>query len=307
MTGAGFDPRSASPCRLCPRRCGVDRPAGRTGYCGAGARPQVFRSGPHAGEEPPISGERGSGTVFFSRCTLRCAYCQNHPWSQEGQGEEWTEAELVRELVRLRERGCHNWNLVSPTPWWPWILPALAAARETGRLPVVVNTSGYERVELIEALRDEVEIYLADLRYARPETAAAASDAADYVAVSRAALKAMWEAVGPLETDAEGIARRGLIGRVLILPGHAGEAVESLEWLAREIGTGLAVSVMAQYTPAYRARTRAPWNRGITMTEYQLVTEAMESLGFALGWVQEFGGPPPDGLLGHTMPAGAGG
>ena len=303
MTGSG-DPRTWSPCRLCPRQCGVDRSAGRVGYCGAGTRLQVFRLGPHAGEEPPISGDRGSGTVFFSRCTLRCCYCQNHPWSQEGQGAEWTEDDLVRELIRLREAGCHNWNLVSPTPWLPVILPALERARVSGRIPVVYNTSGYERPEIVVALGGAVEIYLADLRYARPATAEAASGAADYVAVSRMALKAMWREGGPLEVDAAGIARRGVICRILILPGHAQEAVESLEWLAREVGTDLAISLMAQYTPAYRAHERPPWNRGITMREYRAVTEAMADLGFARGWVQEFGDPPPDGLLGHTMPAG---
>lgn len=306
MTGL-VDPRTWSPCRLCPRQCGVDRAASRVGYCGAGDRLQVFRSGPHAGEEPPISGERGSGTIFFSRCTLRCCYCQNHPWSQDGQGAEWTEEDLVRELTRLRETGCHNWNLVSPTPWWPAILPALERVRAGGRIPVVCNTSGYERPEMVAALAGAVEVYLTDLRYARPETAGAASDAADYVAVSRMALKAMWREAGPLELDEAGMARRGTICRILILPGHAGEAVESLEWVAREIGTDLAISLMAQYTPAYRACAMPPWNRGITMREYRQVTEAMEALGFSLGWIQEFGGPPPDGLLGHTMPAGPAG
>jgi putative pyruvate formate lyase activating enzyme len=219
-------------------------------------------------------------------------------------GAEWTEADLVRELIRLREAGCHNWNLVSPTPWLPVILPALERARAGGRIPVVYNTSGYERPEIVSALGGAVEVYLTDLRYARAETAEEASDARDYVAVSRTALKAMWREAGPLELDAAGIARRGTICRILILPGHAGEAVESLEWVAREIGTGLAISLMAQYTPAYRARAMPIWNRGITMREYRTVTEAMEALGFSLGWVQEFGGPPPDGLLGHTMPAG---
>jgi putative pyruvate formate lyase activating enzyme len=210
-------------------------------------------------------------------------------------------------LTRLRETGCHNWNLVSPTPWWPAILPALERVRAGGRIPVVCNTSGYERPEMVAALAGAVEVYLTDLRYARPETAGAASDAADYVAVSRRALKAMWREAGPLELDEAGMARRGTICRILILPGHAGEAIESLEWVEREIGTDLAISLMAQYTPAYRACAMPPWNRGITMREYRQVTEAMETLGFSLGWVQEFGGPPPDGLLGHTMPAGPAG
>jgi putative pyruvate formate lyase activating enzyme len=263
---------------------------------------EVFRYGPHHGEEPPVSGPRGSGTVFFSRCTMRCLYCQNYPWSQQGQGRSGDAGWLAGILEAVRGAGCHNWNLVSPTPWWPWILEAIeTAARSGARLPVVVNTSGFENLETLRALEGVVDVFLTDLRYARAASAAEGSDAERYVDVARAALREMWRQVGPLETDADGVARRGTICRVLVLPGRAAEAVESLQWLAETVGAGIAVSVMAQYTPLYQARHRPPWDRGVTPAEYGQVTEAVEALGFETGWVQEWGQPAPEGLLGCEM------
>lgn len=290
-------------CELCPRRCGVNRAAGHLGYCQAGSRPQIFRYGAHLGEEPPISGTRGSGTVFFSRCTLRCVYCQNYPWSQEGRGEEYTVEELAGILGALRAEGCHNWNLVSPTPWLPMIVAALAHARRVGsNLPVVYNTSGFERVETVRALQGTADVYLADLRYAGAEAAARGSAAASYVEQTRAAFLEMWRQAGPLVLDAGGVAVRGVICRLLILPGLAHEACASLEWLADKIGPEVAVSVMAQYTPAYRAVDQAPWNRAITRAEYNVVCQAVERLGFAAGWIQDFGAAPGGALAGFNMP-----
>jgi putative pyruvate formate lyase activating enzyme len=259
------------------------------GFCRAGAQAQVFSYGPHPGEEPPLSGTRGSGTVFFSRCTLKCLYCQNYPWSQEGGGETYTVEELAGIFRELREQGCHNWNLVSPTPWLPMIAPALAQAAESGpRLPVVYNTSGFERVEVLRELPGVVDVYLPDLRYARPETALAGSGAAEYVAAARAALLEMWRQVGPLRCDAQGLAVAGVICRLLILPGHAAEVCANLEWLAENVGLEIALSVMAQYTPAYGAPQREPWRRRITRAEYQAVADKLEQLGFAQGWLQEY-------------------
>jgi putative pyruvate formate lyase activating enzyme len=296
-----------SACRLCPRRCAADRAAGGRGYCGAGAVPRVFRHGAHFGEEPPLSGRRGSGTVFFSHCTLRCIYCQNHPWSQGAAGEDCGVEGLRDMFAALAAQGCHNWNLVSPTPWLPAIRAAAAALPADTRLPFVYNTSGYEREETLAAYRDLIDIALPDLRYARPETAAAASDAADYVTVARKALAWFWREAGPLRTDAEGIAVGGTICRILVLPGHADEAVASLEWIAGNIGTGLHLSVMSQYTPAHLARHRPGWNRRVTADEYRQVTGAVERLGFANGWLQPFhGAETTAGLRGWEMPPGAG-
>jgi len=285
----------------------VNRAAGQRGYCRAGVRPELYRYAPHHGEEPPLAGTRGSGTLFFSRCTLRCRYCQNYPWSQEGAGEELDTAGLASALRGLRDQGCHNWNLVSPTPWLPAIVEALATFPVGERLPVVYNTSGFERPETVRALDRTVDLFLTDLRYSRAETAAAASDSADYAAVAREACLAMWRQVGPLRLDAAGVATRGLICRVLILPGHAGEAVENLQWLAETLGPSVAVSVMAQYTPAYRALREVPWNRPITREEYDRVRDAVEALGFEEGWVQDFGGETESALLGFAMQAGPGG
>ncbi len=302
--------RSDSPlssCHLCPRACGVDRLAGRTGYCKAGVLPRVFRYGPHFGEEPPVSGTRGSGTVFFSHCTLRCVYCQNHPWSQAGQGDDLS-VDALRDIFRgLAQKGCHNWNLVSPTPWLPQIREAVAPLIHAGiSLPFVYNTSGFEAPETLEAFSDLADIALIDLRYATPESAFEGSDARSYVAAARSAFLWFWNRLGPLETDRERIATRGVICRLLALPGRVNEAVANLEWLARSVGTDVAISVMSQYTPVHRAERLEGWNSTVRAEEYALLTEAAADLGFENGWIQEFEGDAPADLLGQTMPAGEG-
>lgn len=292
---------------LCPRRCGANRRAGERGFCRAGVAARVFRHGPHFGEEPPISGERGSGTLFFSHCTLACLYCQNHPWSQGDAGEDLDAGRLGELFRHLAEAGCHNWNLVSPTPWLPQIREAVTPLIRSGvRIPFVYNTSGFEATETLAAARDLVDIALTDLRYSRPVTAAAASQAAACVDAARAALAWFWRELGPLELDEDGIARRGVICRLLVLPGHADEAVANLRWIADHIGTALHVSVMSQYTPVHRAAGFAPWNRKVQPDEYRRVTDALEDLGFENGWVQPVEATGPSDLLGCAMPAGAG-
>ena len=292
-------------CELCPRRCGANRAAGERGWCKAGGQVEVFRYAPHQGEEPPVSGSRGSGTVFFSRCTLACLYCQNFPWSQQGQGDLYDTEDLAHAFRALARHGCHNWNLVSPTPWMPLVHEALERVRQEGlHLPVVYNTSGYERIETLRAYADDIQVYLTDLRYSRAATALAGSGAGDYVDCARDALRGMWDRLGPLRCDENGVALSGVICRILVLPGFSGEAVESLEWVAKTLGTDVAVSVMAQYHPAWRAVDREPWNRQVTEGEYRQVCDAVESLGFETGWMQEPGGGREDGLLGHTMSRG---
>ncbi|MEI7900245.1 MAG: radical SAM protein [bacterium] len=294
-------------CRLCPRACGVNRLAQQTGYCKAGRLPRVFRYGPHFGEEPPISGTRGSGTVFFSHCTLRCLYCQNHPWSQAGQGDDLA-IDALRALFRnLAEKGCHNWNLVSPTPWLPQIREAVIPLIRAGiSLPFVYNTSGFEAPETLEAFSDLADIALIDLRYALSESAYEGSDARSYVDVSRRAFLWFWNRLGPLETDADDVAKRGVICRLLALPGRVSEAVMNLEWVAKRVGTGVHISVMSQYTPMYRAAKLEGWSRTVHEEEYAILTEAAEDLGFKNGWIQEFEGNAPADLLGQTMPSGEG-
>jgi len=279
-----------SGCELCPRMCGV-----RPGFCGAGESPRVFRWGPHFGEEPPLTGERGSGCVFFSRCTMKCLYCQNSPWSWRGEGVDKTIPELTeifRELA-VKDR-VENWNLVSPTPYLPFIREAVWSLFKEGiRLPFVWNSSGFERVETLEEFRELCDWALFDLRYSREETAKRASGTLGYVTAAREAVR--WAA----EKDV-----KRLIVRILVLPGHADEAIESLAWLATEVSNEVAVSVMSQYTSAYKALETPPFNRGVTEEEYASVTEAAADFGFENGWIQGFGAADPKiALLGENMKA----
>ena len=269
--------------------------------------PRVFRYGPHFGEEPPVSGTRGSGTVFFSHCTLRCVYCQNHPWSQGGKGDDLSIDALREIFKKLAAEGCHNWNLVSPTPWLPQIREAVTPLLRAGiALPFVYNTSGFEAPETLEAFSELADIALIDLRYATPEASFEGSDARHYVEASRRAFLWFWNRLGQLETDAEGIARRGVICRLLALPGRVSEAIANLEWLAANVGTGVHVSVMSQYTPVFRALQLGGWNRKVSEEEYARLTEAADDLGFENGWIQDFEGDAPADLLGQSMPAGEG-
>ena len=217
------------------------------------------------------------------------------------------EAELTQVFVDLAEAGCHNWNLVSPTPWLPQIAAAIARAKGHGLdLPVVYNTSGFEALETLSDVADWVDLYLVDLRYARASSARDGSRAAGYVSVAREALLDMWHRAGPLQLDAEGMARQGVICRILVLPGRSAEAVETLEWLATHVGTQITLSVMAQYVPAYRAAAAADpaWGRRVSRAEYETVCEAVDRLGFDEGWVQEFGGDVAPELVGYQMQAG---
>lgn len=288
-------------CNLCPRRCGAKRfvPGGSAGWCGAGAAARVFRWGPHFGEEPPVTGENGSGCIFFSHCTMKCLYCQNSPWSWGGAGEEKTVDELASIMRSLAvEDKTGNWNLVSPTPHLPFIREAAAMLGKEGvALPFVWNSSGYERIETLEEYSSLCDIALFDLRYSRDATAAAASAARDYVATARAAMKWAWERKGP----------EGLIARILVLPGHPEEAVESLAWIATELSPEVRVSVMAQYTPAYKALENPPFDRPVSPEEYETVAEAAADFGFVNGWTQSLAASDPKlALLGENMASGRG-
>lgn len=294
-------------CTLCPRRCGADRVGGRPGYCGAGGEVRLFRYGPHFGEEPPISGTRGSGTLFFSHCPLRCLYCQNFPWSQQAKGDDIGVERLAGAMEELHGLGCHNWNLVTGTPWLPKIREAAQFLfRRDKRLPFVYNTSGYESLETLDEFSDLVDIAVTDLRYSNPRTAQLASGARNYVDVARKALLWFCANLGPLRTDEDGVATRGVICRLLVLPGHADEAVENLRWIADHIGPELDVSIMSQYTPVFHAVGNGDWGRKVTEAEYALVTDEAERLGFENGWIQPYGADDDSSLLGCEMSAGEG-
>ena len=294
-------------CELCPRRC-----RRRPGFCGAGDSPRVFRWGPHFGEEPPLVGKGGSGCVFFSRCTMKCLYCQNSPWSWRGEGEDKTVAELTDIFRELAVRdGVSNWNLVSPTPYLPFIREAVKPLVDNGiRLPFVWNSSGYERVETLDEYSDLCDWALFDLRYSRDDTACAASAAPGYVEAARTAVKWAWENKEQgrrRKTEADRENEGGLIVRVLVLPGHAEEAVENLAWIAAELSNDVKVSIMSQYTPAYEAMHRPPFDRKVSCDEYDEVVEAAADFGFENGWIQGMESADPAlALLGENMAAGHG-
>jgi len=276
-------------CRLCPRACGVDRLAGQRGACGEGASVRLSSWTLHPWEEPPISGFRGSGTLFVSGCTGRCLFCQNYPISQLHHGQEVSVTRLAEMMLELQVRGAHNINLVSGTHFVPQWLAALEVAATAGlRIPLVYNTGGYEQVEVLRLLEGVVDIYLPDAKYADEGVAARLSGFRDYVRHNRLALLEMYRQVGPdLRLDPQGIAQRGLIIRHLVLPqGLAGtEAV--FAWIAQHLGTEVHVSLMGQYFPAYRAVGDPVLGRPVAAEEYAAAIRAVEALGFANGWIQE--------------------
>jgi putative pyruvate formate lyase activating enzyme len=279
---------SLRSCRLCPRECGVNRLAGETGFCRAGAEAMVAAVSVHHGEEPPISGAMGSGTVFFSHCNLKCLFCQNYPISQMGAGHPMTAADLGGRILDLERKGAHNVNFVTPTPHVPQLLGALLAAREKGfSLPVVYNTSGYESLETLSLLDGIVDIYLPDMKYRSGELSGSASGAADYPEYNARAIGEMLRQVGPLECDGKGIARRGVLIRHLVLPGRVEETERVLAFLRGEYGERIPISLMGQYFPAYRAMEVPGYGRKLSADEYGRAVETAERLGLTEVFLQE--------------------
>jgi len=270
----------------------VNRLQGKQGFCRAGAQPKVASWNVHPWEEPPISGTRGSGTIFFSGCTGRCLFCQNYPISQLGVGNEVSVERLAEMMLELQHKGCHNINLVTPTHFVPQIMAALPYAIERGfRLPLVYNTSGYEMLETLELLEGVVDIYLPDAKYADDETARRLSGFVGYVEANRAALKEMYRQVGEeLALDDEGIAWRGLIVRHLVLPDGLAGTPEVLRWLAEHLSPRVHVSLMDQYFPAHKAVGHPILGRKITVEEYEEALSAFDEAGLENGWKQEHEG-----------------
>jgi putative pyruvate formate lyase activating enzyme len=276
-------------CRVCPRECGVNRLKNdKLGFCRSGLNPVISSVSPHHGEEPPLSGTKGSGTIFFTNCNLRCVYCQNYPISQMGNGEERTPGELACQMLWLQEQGCHNLNLVTPTHFVPQILKALSIAMQRGfNLPIVYNTSGYESMETLRLLDGIVNIYLPDMRYSDNAAAMKYSIAPDYPEINRAAIKEMYRQVGNLVLDEQGVAKQGLIIRHLVLPGNIAGTEGVMKFLAEEISKDVSISLMSQYFPAYRAKEFQEINRRITTEEYEKAYKIMLKHGLENGWVQE--------------------
>ncbi len=283
-----------SRCTLCPRRCGADRAAGRTGFCGAGATLKAARAALHHWEEPCLSGdpnaETGSGTVFFSGCTLKCCYCQNYPISQGEVGKAISVERLTEIFMNLQNGGAKNVNLVTASQYLPWVTAALDAARAQGfSLPVVYNTGGYETVDAVRALAGHVDIWLADYKYADGALAAELSAARDYPAVADAALRQMLLQTGAPVYDADGYLQKGVILRHLALPGHIDDSFAVLDQMAawNEADPGCFIpSVMSQYTPFYKAAEHGIGRR-ITTYEYRRVVNHAMDLGLTAGYMQQ--------------------
>lgn len=280
--------RRLAACDLCPHQCGVNRIKGEQGRCHSGLKPRIASANLHRGEEPPISGSKGSGTIFFSGCTLHCLFCQNFPISQQDTGETISTAELARKMVQLQRRGAHNLNLVTPTHWLPQFLAALWLAIPLGfHLPVIWNSSGYEAVDALQLLDGVVSVYLPDMKYSDDLQAVELSGAPGYRQVNRLALQEMLRQVGQFQVDESGIARHGLIVRHLVLPeGRAGSA-ETLSWIAEQLGQETHIALMSQYFPAHLAVSREGLNRKVTGDEYDAVVESLSALGLELGWIQD--------------------
>lgn len=261
--------RRLRACDLCPHRCGVDRLAGELGTCHTGQQAVVASAGPHFGEERPLVGRHGSGTIFFAWCSLRCRYCQNASISQRGEGHPVTPEALAETMLALQRHGCHNINLVTPSHVVPQILAATQIAAERGLcIPLLYNTGGYDSLDTLALLDGVIDIYMPDMKYADPAIAARYSRVRDYPAVNQAAVREMHRQVGDLQIDEHGIARRGLLVRHLVLPEGLAGTAEIAHFLA-SLSRDTYFNVMAQYRPCYQAYDLPPLDRPITAAEYQ--------------------------------------
>lgn len=272
-------------CTLCPRLCHADRTGGR-GFCGGGSLPRLARAGLHFWEEPPISGSRGSGAVFFSGCPLGCCFCQNKEISSGNFGTEVSVKRLAEIFLELQAKGAHNINLVTAAQYVPWIKEALDISRDKLFIPIVYNSSGYETLQAIESLRGYVDIYLPDLKYKSSELSAKYSGAEDYFAAASAAVCAMYEQVGGVSYDSDGMLKSGVIVRHLALPGARHDSAAVLQWLAEKFPAGeILLSLMSQYTPQIPA-LYSELGRRLSTFEYNFLLEKAENLGIS-GFMQE--------------------
>ena len=268
-------------CVLCPRQCGANRLKGERGFCRAPAKLVVYTAQPHYGEEISLVGNKGSGTIFFSNCNLRCVFCQNWPIAHEGRGKELEDEDLSAMMLKLQKIGCHNINLVTPTHVMPNILNATRIALKKGlRIPLVYNTSGYERLEIVKMLDGIVDIYLPDMKYTDPHQAARySSGAEDYPQVAQEAIIEMHRQVGIHQVDKEGVALHGLMIRHLVMPNHVAGTEEFVRWVAANLPSNTYVNIMSQYRVDYKAYDYPEIARGITLQEF---LEAM-------AWAEEYG------------------
>jgi len=270
-------------CTVCPRQCGTDRTAGERGYCGMTAAVVVSSISPHFGEEPPLVGSNGSGTIFLCGCNLRCAFCQNYNISHRENGREVDTEGLVHAMLRLQQAGCHNINFVTPAHYAPQLMEAVHAAREAGlRVPLVYNCGGYESLDMLCLLEGFVEIYMPDFKFASVDTAERYCHAPDYAEVAKAAFKEMQRQVGDLEIDEDGIATRGLLIRHLVMPGGLEDSKRVIDFVADEVSPGAYINVMEQYRPCGEVYRHPEINRPLQPEEFRRAFDYAASRGLRL-------------------------
>jgi len=267
-------------CSVCPRSCGVNRLAGHVGKCRTPREAIVSSYGPHFGEEAPLVGKHGSGTIFFTNCNLRCLFCQNYSISQLGEGQRVSKKELARIMLSLQAKGCHNINLVSPTHVVPQILEALELAVESGlHLPLVYNSGGYDSVETLGILDGIVDIYMPDMKYDDEENAKELSGIENYPEINKAAIKEMHRQTGDLEINEEGVAQRGLLVRHLVLPHRLAGTKGIVNFLSKEISRSTYVNIMAQYHPCHEAFQIPSLGRRISSVEFHEAVSLAQEAG----------------------------
>lgn len=280
-------------CTICPHKCGINRNEGQIGRCKASEKIKIALYSTHNFEEPCISGENGSGTVFFSNCNLNCVYCQNYEISQQGKGKEITIEELAQIFLEQQSKNVENINLVTPTSYTFQIIEAIKIARENGlKIPIVYNTNGYETVETIRKLDGYVDIYLPDFKYAENEKAYKYSKIENYFEIATNAIKEMVRQAGKPEFDENGIMKKGVMIRHLVLPENVENSKKVLKWINDNLKDYVYISVMAQYFPTYKAKNDEKYkelNRKLTENEWKQIEDYIDFLGFENGFVQELG------------------
>jgi putative pyruvate formate lyase activating enzyme len=274
-----------SECRLCPRECRVNRLRGDLGYCRAGSELEISSAFPHFGEEPPLVGRHGSGTIFLTHCNLRCFFCQNYDITHLGRGEPFTLSDMARVMLRLQEMGCHNINFVTPTHYVPQIIASFPEAIENGlRLPIVYNCSGYESIEVIRLLKDIVDVYMPDVKFMKVTYSEKFCNAPDYPDVIKNILWEMHFQVGDLTLNTDGIAERGLLIRHLIMPNGVSSSEEVFQFIAEKISAHSYINIMEQYRPEFRANEYPEIDRRITRKEYLEAIQSAKQLGLYRGF-----------------------
>ena len=277
-------------CEICPRKCEVNRNNNQIGWCKSTDRVKIGLYSTHDFEEPCISGDKGSGTVFFSNCTMNCIFCQNYEISQLGKGKEISIEELSNIFIMQQEKGVHNINLVTPTSYVYQIIEAIKIAKAKGlNIPIVYNTNGYENIETIKALNGYVDVYLPDLKYSEDEIATEYSGTKNYFEIATSAIKEMIKQVGNIKLNEDGIIQKGVIIRHLVLPNHIENSKKVLLWIKQNLPNDIYVSIMAQYFPTYKAKENQELNRKLTKKEWEQIEKYVEEIDIENGFIQELG------------------